>query len=223
MNDEVEQSENGDPYSVRFADHYYSRHDGRAETRHVFLGGNDLPARWANGLDFQIGELGFGTGLNFLETWLCWRDHRKPGQRLTFTSVEGFGLSAEQAHDALRQWPPLDTVRTALIDQWATKDDGVWLDDQTRLHVINGLAEDCIDRFPPVDAWFFDGFAPDRNPDMWSLELMKRVAARSSPGASFSSYTAAGWVRRNLSEAGFEVERTKGFHTKRHMIVGRLK
>ena len=86
----IEWHKNGLPFSTRFNDHYYSRYDGRAETRHVFIEGNGLPKRWSGRERFVIGELGFGTGLNFLETWRVWREHRAPGQTLLFQSVEAF-------------------------------------------------------------------------------------------------------------------------------------
>jgi hypothetical protein len=67
----------GVPVSRRFDDPFYSLEDGLAEARHVFLGGNDLPARFRDG--FHIAELGFGTGLNFAATALAWREAGLPG------------------------------------------------------------------------------------------------------------------------------------------------
>ncbi|MEL6744017.1 MAG: MnmC family methyltransferase [Pseudomonadota bacterium] len=75
---------------------------------------------------------------------------------------------------------------------------------------------------PHQNAWFLDGFSPAKNPDMWSLPLMQALADKSAPDATLASYTAAGWVRRNLSEAGFHIAKQKGFGTKRDMIVGHL-
>jgi tRNA U34 5-methylaminomethyl-2-thiouridine-forming methyltransferase MnmC len=72
----------------------------------------------------------------------------------------------------------------------------------------------------PVDAWYLDGFAPSRNPDMWSPTLLGRVFDRTAPGGTFATYAAAGWVRRNLQAAGFVVKRLAGHGSKREMLAG---
>ena len=71
-----------------------------------------------------------------------------------------------------------------------------------------------------VDCWFLDGFAPSKNPEMWEDNILQMVALKTKPGGSFSTYTAAGHVRRTLEKVGFEVTRKKGFSKKRHMIHG---
>ena len=207
-------------FSPQFDDHYFSRHDGRAECAHVFIAGNQLPDRWNGKNRFAIGELGFGTGLNFLETWRVWKQHRKPGQHLSFFSVEGFPLDAATAQKTLSRWAELAEETEQLLNQWHLIDSGVDLDDQTHLQIYVGDVSEQINRFPSIDAWYLDGFSPAKNPDMWSLDLMHQLSQRTSPNGTFASYTAAGWVRRNLEEAGFDVEKRPGFGTKRDMIGG---
>lgn len=73
-----------------------------------------------------------------------------------------------------------------------------------------------------ADAWFLDGFSPARNPELWGPDLMAQVARHTAPDGSFATYTAAGHVRRALSEAGFTVSRAPGFAGKRHMSRGVL-
>ena len=58
-----------------------------------------------------------------------------------------------------------------------------------------------------ADAWFLDGFAPAKNPELWEPDLMAEVGRHTAPGGSFATYTAAGHVRRSLADAGFAVER----------------
>lgn len=207
-------------FSNQFDDHFFSRHDGRAETDHVFIKGNRLPERWLQRNRFVIGELGFGTGLNLLETWRQWRENRAPGQHLTFVSVEAFFLEESIAGKALSQWPELAQLTAKLLEKWGVLPGETALDQQTTLIVHRGSADQCLGAFPTVDAWYLDGFAPAKNPDMWSLELMQQVARRTSPGGTCASYTAAGWVRRNLETAGFVVEKRPGFGTKRDMVIG---
>lgn len=216
-------SEGDMPYSRRFGDYFYSQSDGRAECRHVFLCGNGLPERWEKAGDFTIGELGFGTGLNFLETWRIWRECRADGA-LSFVSFEAFPMTAAQIERALAQWPELSDLAEKLLAHWpslnGTPTDWA-MDERTTLTVIVGDALDGVRKWRgTADAWYLDGFAPSRNPDMWSAELMQAVADRTKPGGTFASYTAAGWVRRNLQAAGFAVEKTPGHAGKREMIRG---
>ncbi|MBU2580200.1 MAG: tRNA (5-methylaminomethyl-2-thiouridine)(34)-methyltransferase MnmD [Alphaproteobacteria bacterium] len=215
------------PVSERFADTFYSRSDGRAEAAHVFLGGNELPSRLSQNSNFMIAELGFGTGLNFLETWRGWSDVRRPGQMLRFVSFEAFPIDADDMQRALLRWPELTFLSSRLVDRWRQdgKQDGSacgWLmDQQTELCVHFGDAGQQLPSWAGrADAWFLDGFAPSRNADMWSPGLMAEVFSHTLPGGSFATYTAAGWVRRNLIAAGFAVEKRPGFAGKREMMRG---
>ncbi|QGG91353.1 tRNA (5-methylaminomethyl-2-thiouridine)(34)-methyltransferase MnmD [Agrobacterium sp. MA01] len=212
------------PFSTAFGDHFYCQTDGRLECGHVFLAGNGLPDRWRNADDFTIGELGFGTGLNACETWRQWKEHRDPGAYLHFVSFELFPMQAEEIDRALARWPEIDAERQALVSLWPTAPSGVVeidLDDQTRLSVVCGDAlENLTASMLTFDAWFLDGFAPSRNSAMWSAELMQRVHDTTRVGGSFATYAAAGFVRRNLGAAGFDVERRPGFAGKREMLCG---
>lgn len=210
-------------FSEQFEDHYFSRHDGSAECRHVFLAGNDLPARWAKKTNFTIGELGFGTGLNFLVTWQVWRNIRKPGQKLNFVSLEGFPLDRDCVRQALAHWPDLAELTGQLLDHWDDIGQPLAMDRQTNLLVHHHEVEQALGEFPMIDAWFLDGFAPSKNPDMWSKPVMQLIADHTAEGGTFASYTAAGWVRRNLDHAGFDVDKRPGFGTKRDMIAGILR
>jgi tRNA U34 5-methylaminomethyl-2-thiouridine-forming methyltransferase MnmC len=216
------------PYSQEFGDHFYCRTDGRLECGHVFLAGNGLPDRWhamsPHGDTFRIGELGFGTGLNFCETWRQWKLERQPGARLHFTSFELYPMKGGEIDRALSRWPEIDAERQALVAAWPDEPAGhvtIDADDRTRLTVVCGPAlEGVTAAAADFDAWFLDGFAPSRNADMWSPELMQALCDRTRPGGSFGTYAAAGFVRRNLAAAGFAVERRPGFAGKREMLCG---
>ena len=211
-------------FSQQFDDHYFSRNGGAAECSHVFLKGNDLPKRWQNASKFNIGELGFGTGLNFLTTWQIWQKERRNDHTLVFTSVEAFPVDKATASQALSPYDEFGGLREQLLLQWDDLFSGsFWqADPQTIVQIIAKPVEDGLEQFPMTDAWFLDGFAPAKNPDMWSMPVMQAIADRTVNGGTFASYTAAGWVRRNLQAAGFEVEKRPGFGTKRDMIAGRL-
>jgi len=212
------------PYSPLFGDHFYCRADGRLECGHVFIAGNGLPERWMKGDTFRIGELGFGTGLNFCETWRQWKATRLPDGHLHFTSFELYPMPRAAIDKALSRWTEIDAERTALTALWPEAPTGTVmldLDPQTRLSVVCGPAMDGLANWPgEFDAFYLDGFAPSRNPDMWSEDLMQLVFERTARGGSFSTYAAAGFVRRNLAAAGFAVERPAGFAGKREMLRG---
>ena len=215
------------PVSERFDDTFYSRHDGRAEAAYVFLGGNALPQRFAEKERFVIAELGFGTGLNFLETWRQWIATRRSGQQLRFVSFEWYPLEASDMARALARWTELTPLASQLVEQWAqrTPESAApceWqMDQQTELCIVPGDAGVTLQQWDgAADAWYLDGFAPARNADMWGAELRRCVFQHTMPGGSFATYTAAGWVRRYLIGAGFAVEKHPGFAGKREMMRG---
>lgn len=212
------------PYSRAFDDHFYCRSDGRLECSHVFLAGNDLPRRWQRSEPFRIAELGFGTGLNLCETWRQWRETAPQEASLSFTSFERFPMARADIGRALAHWPEIDRERAILTAKWPETPEGrveIELEPRVRLTVVCGAALDSLRQGEePFDAWYLDGFAPSRNPDMWSAELMAEVYRLTATGGRFGTYAAAGFVRRNLLSAGFTVERRPGFAGKREMLCG---
>lgn len=144
---------------------------------------------------------------------------------LRFTSFEAYPLAPQALEKALANWPELAGLASQLIALW--RDDGPgapWeMDRQTQLQVIAGDARETVQAWDgKADAWYLDGFSPARNPQMWEKDLMAAVAAHTCPDGTFATYTAAGWVRRNLQAAGFVVEKRPGYGTKREMMCGRL-
>jgi len=207
------------PVSRRFGDGYFAAGGGLAETRHVFLDGNGLPDRFERG--FHIAELGFGTGLNLLAAWACWRESGQRGP-LHYTGFEAFPLPADAMARALDPFRDLADLAAPLLDAWAAGARQFAFDDLNAKVIVGDARHTLPDWWGQADAWFLDGFAPDRNPEMWEPALMAAVADHSARGATLASYTAAGHVRRSLEAAGFVIERRPGFGTKRHMIAGRL-
>ncbi len=211
------------PTSPVFADKYYSRTDPLGESQYVFLAGTDAPARWREQRDFTIGETGFGTGLNFLLTWDAWR--RTPGDGwLTYISVEKHPMDEGARARALAPFAELASLTTQLAAQIPPPFPGphriTFPKDRVRLILVIGDAAESLERLTgPVDAWYLDGFAPSRNPDMWRPRLFSAMAKLSSHGATLSTFTAASAVRRGLTEAGFDVAKRPGFAGKRESIL----
>lgn len=208
----------GVPVSTRFDDPYFSLDNGMAETRHVFLAGNDLPARFGPG--FQVAELGFGTGLNLLSAWALWEESGQQGA-LGFTTFEAFPMAPADMAQALRAFPDLAPWAARFLAAW--QGTGRVDLDTLRFEMIEGDARATLPEWQGcADAWFLDGFAPAKNPELWGDDLLAQVARHTAPGGTAATYTAAGFVRRGLEAAGFAVERAPGFGRKRHMTRARM-
>ncbi len=205
---------NGDPFSEVYADSYYSQEDGLAESQHVFLGGNNLPAAYKAG--FHIAELGFGTGLNLLAAWQAWSG---PGP-LNFTSFELHPMDLSDLEKALAAWPVLQDKAEILL----AANGSSFACDSLTFNLVVGDARETVPNWAgKADAWFLDGFSPAQNPAMWDADLLTAVAQKTVKGGSVATYSAAGHVRRKLTQAGFAMSRRPGFGRKRHMISGVLK
>lgn len=214
------------PRSALFDDIYFSG-DGSAEAAHVFVDGNDLRSRFQNAQQFSIGELGFGTGLNFLTAWNAWQKATKPaGAKLHFFSVEAFPLSPDDMARAQSAWPALSGLATKLRAALPPASPGfhrIHFGEDVSLTLFYGRAKDGFSIAEgAIDAWFLDGFAPSKNPDMWSSPLFAELARLSAEGATIATFTVAGAVRQALGDAGFAVEKSPGFGRKREMLKGRL-
>ena len=217
----------GPPRSRLYDDLYYSRDDGLAETRAVFLAGCGLPQRWQGRRRFTVAELGFGTGLNVLALLDLWRAARPAGGHLSIFSVEAHPIGAAEAAAALAAWPELADLAARMTARWPGRRPGFHRVDLPELAATLDVAvmpaSDALAAWSgPADAWFLDGFAPAKNPAMWTDALMRQVAERSAPGALAATYTVAGQVRRALGLAGFTVERRPGFGRKRERLVATL-
>ncbi|MGE5336961.1 MAG: tRNA (5-methylaminomethyl-2-thiouridine)(34)-methyltransferase MnmD, partial [Gemmatimonadota bacterium] len=213
----------GAAFSVRYGDVYASRDGALGQARHVFLDGNALPARWAHGEQFVIVETGFGLGTNFLAAWQAWRDDPRRPHRLHFVSVELHPLAAA----ALRANAPpeLSVLAGQLADAWPLPLPGVhrceFEGGAVVLTLALGDAREIVPRFAcGADAFFLDGFAPDRNPQIWEAPLLKALARLARPGATLATWCTARTVRDALTAAGFEVQLRAGFGHKRQMLTG---
>jgi tRNA 5-methylaminomethyl-2-thiouridine biosynthesis bifunctional protein len=225
---QIDWDEHGNPRSRVFSDVYFSTESGLAETRHVFLVQNDLRARFSamSAEDrLVIGETGFGTGLNFLCAWQLFEECAPAGARLHFTSVEKFPLSRDDLQRALALWPELALFAGQLLEQYVAIHEGF-----QRLMFDNGrvtltlLIGDALAMLPQldgqIDAWFLDGFAPAKNPEMWTPELFAQLARLSAPAATIGTFTSTGWVRRALNAAGFKMKRVPGIGHKWEVLRG---
>jgi tRNA 5-methylaminomethyl-2-thiouridine biosynthesis bifunctional protein len=219
---------NRTPRSAQFDDIYFTPDNGLEETRHVFLAGNNLPESWTGRDRFTIAETGFGTGLNFLETWTRFEQTAGDKAILDYVSFELYPLAAREILDALSHWSQefggrlerLVKFYPLRIPGWHRVD----LGPRVRLTLVFDDVNMALPRLRApagIDAWFLDGFAPAKNPLMWTDVLFRSMARLSNPGSSVATFTAAGLVKRGLAQAGFTVEKIPGYGRKRDMISAR--
>ncbi|WOE77940.1 bifunctional tRNA (5-methylaminomethyl-2-thiouridine)(34)-methyltransferase MnmD/FAD-dependent 5-carboxymethylaminomethyl-2-thiouridine(34) oxidoreductase MnmC [Pseudomonas protegens] len=225
---QLDWDDQGRPRSRVFDDVYFSSDSGLDETRHVFIEQNRLRERFAAleaGEKFVIGETGFGTGLNFLCAWQLFQEQAPASARLHFVSVEKYPLSPPDLQRALALWPELANLTQELLKHYIAVHQGfqrIALEDgRVTLTLLIG---DALEQLPQldaqIDAWFLDGFAPAKNPDMWTPELFAELARLAAPGSTISTFTSTGWVRRLLNGAGFKMKRTPGIGHKWEVLRG---
>lgn len=222
------------PVSDKFDDVYFSNQDGLAETHYVFLEGNQLWERWVNYQEahFVIAETGFGTGLNFFAVTTLFREFRQkhpdsPLKRLYFTSFEKYPLPLDALQQAHLAYPQFSHLAQHLQQHWLNPIQGCYRFhfDETTLDLWFG---DVAENLPQlgdymngkIDAWFLDGFAPSKNPDMWNEQLYQQMFRFTKPQGTFATFTAASAVRKGLENAGFDITKRKGFGKKRECLSG---
>ncbi|WP_375750764.1 bifunctional tRNA (5-methylaminomethyl-2-thiouridine)(34)-methyltransferase MnmD/FAD-dependent 5-carboxymethylaminomethyl-2-thiouridine(34) oxidoreductase MnmC [Vibrio sp. HN007] len=231
-------NESGTPVSEHFDDVYFSNVNGLEETRYVFLKQNHLPERWQSydRRRFVIAETGFGTGLNFLAVWQWFEKFRQENpdsavKELHFISFEKFPLRKEDLIKAHEAWPELSEYAEQLQKHYPIAVPEchrvVLADGAITLDLWFGDIKECMPKVPTnedgiVNAWFLDGFAPSKNPEMWNQDLFNNMAKLAKQDCTCATFTAAGFVRRGLIQAGFDMKKVKGFGTKRDMIAGNL-
>lgn len=207
--------------SGNFGDVYFDTKNGLDETKHVFLDRNGLPEILKEREDFTIVETGFGTGLNFLAL-LNEYEREALNTRINYYSVERYPIGKNSLEKVFKKWTDLH-FRDSLIENYPYTE-GMHKIDIKKGVTLNLFIGDLLDFLPllktEVDCWFLDGFSPEKNPDMWSKDLFKKMGEITKPKGTFASFTAAGIVKRGLRSNGFFVKRFPGFGRKRHMIAG---
>jgi tRNA U34 5-methylaminomethyl-2-thiouridine-forming methyltransferase MnmC len=202
-------------FSEKYGECYHSRHGAVQESRHVFLqmGLHALPPDLR---EIRILEMGLGTGLNALLTCLEASDRQ----------IHYLGLEAEPVAPAL--FPQLNygdqipaekaqpTLEAILQAPW---EEAISLSPTFTLEKRQVRIQD----FEPgtdqqFDLIYYDAFAPDAQPELWSEELFQKLFSWAAPGAFLTTYSAKGAVRRAMIAAGFSVEKLPGPPGKREML-----
>ena len=217
-------------FSEEFDDLYSSAKGAVAECNHVFIKGNNLNERFENlgeNSKFYIGEIGFGIGINFLTTCKSWLDHTKQNQVLEFYSFDKYLFRLSDFKTLNVSCPDLKEYISELERNYPRNILGAQkislFGGRIILNLIIGEidnTQEYIKLMDKVDAWYFDGFSPSKNPDLWSIKLFKCIHKSCHENTTFSTYTSSGLVKNNLTESGFNHSRAMGFSDKRHMLKG---
>ncbi|CUS49409.1 MAG: tRNA 5-methylaminomethyl-2-thiouridine biosynthesis bifunctional protein MnmC [Idiomarinaceae bacterium HL-53] len=218
------------PESLRHGDIYFTRGQGKSESEYVFLHQNGFPERWQRQQhSFCVAETGFGTGLNFFLTANSFLEHAPANTQLHFISFELFPLSPQDFRRASQAWPEYQALVEEIISHYPQPIAGLH---RLQIHpriTLDLVFGDVTQTAPDwaklnknsVDAWFLDGFAPSKNPDMWQPTLFSALYNSMKTNGTFATFTAQGNVRRGLTSAGLAVKKASGFGHKRDMLVGR--
>ncbi len=220
-------NEQGAPYNTRFNDIYFSA-DGALEVQRVFMEPAAIDARLRDSARMAIAEFGFGTGLNFITLAAA---AIKAGCRLHFLSVELHPFRKTDLKQTRARYT--ETTELAILDE-LTINYPALLPGWHRRLLGNGMitlsiyfgevrvfVEELRSRhLHGIDAWLLDGFAPDRNPDMWDDTLFQAMAQSSRTGATVTTFTSVGRVRRGLESAGFTMRRVDQRPMKRESLAG---
>lgn len=215
----------GNAFSEAYHDIYFNPNDAAGKTNHLFHRATRFAEHLAHlpdGRPLVVGELGFGLGLNFLGTWNKFKRLAPPRSRLHYVGLDIAPPSVEQLQQALGRFDGWADEVQQLIREWPGRIAGVHRLrlDRCDLTLHLGDIDTMLDGVhAQADAWFLDGFAPEKNPAMWSAKVARQLLDRTRPGGTLGSFTAAGHVRRALADAGFDVERLPGDPFKRHIVA----
>ena len=194
-------------------EHYHSIHGAVQESMHVFIqaGFNQL----AHASKLSILEIGFGTGLNALLTYIQSKNSK---QLIDYYTIEKYPLIKEEFMQLnyasiLNDYPSdlLYRLHDAPWEKPTTIDSKF-----TLVKLQQDLLHLHVDK--PFDLVYFDAFGPDKQPDLWTEDVFKTIFERMNWGGIVTTYSAKGQVRRNMKNAGFKVERIAGPPGKREML-----
>ena len=213
------------PFSLDSNDIFF-QNDALDEIEHVFLEPNLILNRVLEDTNLVIGEIGFGFGLNFLSTCKSWVKNSNNGL-LTFFSIDYKVPTKTEIKRLFKKFEMLSDLEDEFFESFDPIHKGInkfffsnW---NVELILYVGDVIDAIRSLNEgfmMDAWYLDGFDPKANPVMWSNDVFDFIKTHSHKNTTVSTFSAAGFIRRGLTERGFDVERKKGFKFKRHHLAG---
>ncbi|CAH0999732.1 tRNA 5-methylaminomethyl-2-thiouridine biosynthesis bifunctional protein MnmC [Neolewinella maritima] len=198
--------------SLRFGVNYHSTHGALQESRHIFIDAGLRPLLAGAPAQVRIVEMGFGSGLNAL--LLRQLAEEMPDTRFTYTTYEQYPITPEQA--SRLNYPDLLECPQAWLADLHAADWDVPVDLTANLS-FRKVAGDFLALAEPdgiagdlADVIFYDAFAPENQPELWTVAAMQRCHALLRTGGRLVTYCAKGQFKRNLRQVGFRVEALPG-------------
>lgn len=199
-------------FSQQFDEIYHSRNGALTESQHVFVQHGLMNV---NKPFIKVFEVGFGTGLNAL---LCAHYAQQNGIKVEYTGVELYPVEDTIAnqlryHEALIDCP----IETAVLHKAPWSERVAITPNFSLLKIQQSFVD--VQLFEIYDVIFFDAFAPEKQPELWDLSVFQKCFSMLREGGVLTTYCAKGYVKRNMQEAGFRVEKVPGPPGKREMLV----
>lgn len=208
--------------SEQFNEIYHSRHGAIQESEHVFLkAGLEASLQQKKGEErIRIFEVGFGTGLNALLTMLR---AEKKNLKVEYETVELYPVPIEiikqlnypQQLNFAYCYGPYHTMHLVRWDEWHE------LTPYFHFRKINTSLLEVTLTSGTIDLIYFDAFAPEHQPEMWSVEVFRKLYEALAPGGILMTYCSKGTVQRAMKEVGFSLEKLPGPPGKREMLRAR--
>jgi tRNA U34 5-methylaminomethyl-2-thiouridine-forming methyltransferase MnmC len=198
-------------YNELLDETYHSKYGALQESQHVFI---NHGLHLLNSKSFNILEIGFGTGLNASLTYVETLDS---DITINYTALEPYPLSKDIIYEVAKGYSKTIAETMILLSQSeGGKSVNVGSDFRFTFHLTQLQTFNFIDKF---DLIYFDAFAPDKQPDMWTTEIFLKLFEVLKPEGLLTTYCAKGQVKRNLKQAGFTVKTFPGPPGKREMTV----
>ena len=219
-------------FSEDFQDVYHSKQGALDQALSVFIEGNSLNSRWKDRKsNFSICELGFGFGISFSETAKEWKKINQE-QILHYTSIEKTPVSKAQlveSHNHIFKTLTINSdynqITNSLLNQYPKNIRGFhrifFQEFRILLTLIFEDVEVALSQiYAEQDAWFLDGFSPQKNPKMWDENIFKQIYELTTPQGTFATYSVSRIVKDNATKAGFTIKVQEGFGAKKHKLCG---
>ena len=201
--------------SEKFNDFYFNSINPTNECKYVYINANNLTQKIKKTSNLVIGELGFGIGLNFIMTVKSLEKKLINNKHLHYISFEGYPLENKQLKKIYLNFKELNVISNVLLNRLPLKMSGVH---DIYFSEYNTTLTLVYDKFSAVkkfsflaDTWYLDGFAPKNNLTGWTEEILENVYKNTKFDGTFSTFTSATKVRKDLIKVGFDVSKKKVF------------
>ncbi len=218
--------EQSELFSLKYEDIYWSKDGGWEEKNYIFLDSISIRERWQASTQFQILELGFGAGINFLATLMAWKESGFKEKSLQYISIEENPLPIAVLKNIYNSLDLSEDLTGDFLNSYAFIESGSHIlkfaNESLSLHLLVGDVSSILKNLrAEIDVMYLDGFSPSKNPKMWDIEIFKELFRLSKEGGIFTTYSTAKFVKENAISAGYEIQKLKGFGTKKWMLHGK--